>query len=79
MNQPLENGWSRVIVEKPFGTDLSTAQNLNRVVNDTFHEADTYRIDHYLGKETAQNIMVLALQIQYLNLCGEADLLIMCK
>ncbi|MEC7856333.1 MAG: glucose-6-phosphate dehydrogenase, partial [Verrucomicrobiota bacterium] len=58
-NQPLENGWSRVIVEKPFGTNLSTAQNLNRVVNDTFHEADTYRIDHYLGKETAQNIMVL--------------------
>ena len=59
LNQPLENGWSRVIVEKPFGTDLATAQDLNRVVNDTFHEADTYRIDHYLGKETAQNIMVL--------------------
>ena len=52
-------GWCRAVVEKPFGTDLKTAQHLNRVVNDTFPEADTYRIDHYLGKETAQNIMVL--------------------
>ncbi len=51
--------WARAVVEKPFGTDLKTAQHLNRVVNDTFHESDTYRIDHYLGKETAQNIMVL--------------------
>ena len=51
--------WSRVIVEKPFGTDLATAQHLNQVVNETFAEKDTYRIDHYLGKETAQNIMVL--------------------
>ncbi|MFC5050056.1 glucose-6-phosphate dehydrogenase [Rubritalea spongiae] len=51
--------WSRVIVEKPFGTDLATAEHLNKVVNNTFAEKDTYRIDHYLGKETAQNIMVL--------------------
>lgn len=51
--------WSRVIVEKPFGTDLATARHLNKVVNGTFQERDTYRIDHYLGKETAQNIMVL--------------------
>ncbi|MFT4177299.1 MAG: glucose-6-phosphate dehydrogenase [Luteolibacter sp.] len=54
-----KEGWARVIVEKPFGTDLATAKHLNRIVNDTFHEKDTYRIDHYLGKETAQNIMVL--------------------
>ncbi len=54
-----EGYWSRVIVEKPFGTDLPTAQHLNQVVNRTFQESDTYRIDHYLGKETAQNIMVL--------------------
>ncbi len=53
------NGWCRVIVEKPFGTDLRTATHLNHVVNETFREDDTYRIDHYLGKETAQNIMVL--------------------
>jgi glucose-6-phosphate 1-dehydrogenase len=52
-------GWSRVIVEKPFGKDLKSARALNEVVNGTFQEKDTYRIDHYLGKETAQNIMVL--------------------
>lgn len=51
--------WARVIVEKPFGTDLKTARHLNEVVNATFQEEDTYRIDHYLGKETAQNLMVL--------------------
>ncbi len=51
--------WARVVVEKPFGTDLTTARHLNQVVNATFHERDTYRIDHYLGKETAQNLMVL--------------------
>lgn len=54
-----ENGWCRAVVEKPFGTDLETAQHLNQVVNETFREGDTFRIDHYLGKETAQNIMVL--------------------
>ena len=51
--------WSRVIVEKPFGTDLASARELNSLVNEVFPERDTYRIDHYLGKETAQNIMVL--------------------
>ncbi len=60
LNQPTGPGkWSRVVVEKPFGTDLATAQRLNGVVNEVFDESDTYRIDHYLGKETAQNIMVL--------------------
>ncbi len=59
LSEPKEGYWSRVIVEKPFGTDLPTAQHLNKVVNQTFAEEDTYRIDHYLGKETAQNIMVL--------------------
>ena len=52
-------GWSRVIVEKPFGTDLESARKLNGVVSSAFHESNTYRIDHFLGKETAQNIMVL--------------------
>lgn len=51
--------WARVIVEKPFGTDLSTAQHLNGVVQNSFDESSTFRIDHFLGKETAQNIMVL--------------------
>ena len=59
LNQSKEGCWSRVIVEKPFGTDLKTAHHLNEVVNATFEEKDTYRIDHYLGKETAQNLMVL--------------------
>jgi glucose-6-phosphate 1-dehydrogenase len=59
LNQPKPGRWSRVVIEKPFGTDLSTAQSLNDAANATFDEADTYRIDHYLGKETAQNIMVL--------------------
>ena len=59
LNESAEGCWSRVIVEKPFGTDLPSAQHLNQVVNQTFEEKDTYRIDHYLGKETAQNIMVL--------------------
>jgi glucose-6-phosphate 1-dehydrogenase len=59
LNKSPSGGWSRVIVEKPFGYDLATARELNTVVNNTFHEADTFRIDHFLGKETAQNIMVL--------------------
>lgn len=59
LNRAADGCWSRVIVEKPFGTDLATAKHLNEVVNETFHESDTYRIDHYLGKETAQNLMVL--------------------
>ncbi len=59
LNEPAGEGWSRVVVEKPFGTDLPSARHLNEVVSMTFAEEDTYRIDHYLGKETAQNIMVL--------------------
>jgi len=59
LNEAKDGCWSRVIVEKPFGKNLASAQHLNQVVNNTFAEKDTYRIDHYLGKETAQNIMVL--------------------
>jgi glucose-6-phosphate 1-dehydrogenase len=59
LNHAAAGCWARVIVEKPFGTDLASAKHLNQVVNATFHERDTYRIDHYLGKETAQNLMVL--------------------
>ncbi|MBE2179574.1 MAG: glucose-6-phosphate dehydrogenase [Chthoniobacterales bacterium] len=51
--------WSRLIVEKPFGTDLPSATRLNEAVAAAFPEKDTFRIDHYLGKETAQNLMVL--------------------
>jgi len=59
LNKGANGGWARVIVEKPFGTDLPSARHLNELVEGAFPEADTYRIDHYLGKETAQNIMVL--------------------
>jgi glucose-6-phosphate 1-dehydrogenase len=59
LNRSIDGGWSRVIVEKPFGVDLKTAQELNQMVSQGFKERDTFRIDHYLGKETAQNIMVL--------------------
>jgi len=59
LNHSPESGWARVIVEKPFGTDLPSARALNALVEGAFPESQTYRIDHYLGKETAQNIMVL--------------------
>jgi glucose-6-phosphate 1-dehydrogenase len=49
----------RIVIEKPFGTDLPTARALNRAINRVFREDQVYRIDHYLGKETVQNILVL--------------------
>jgi len=51
--------WSRIIIEKPFGKDLETARHLNRCVQEVFREEQIYRIDHYLGKETVQNILVM--------------------
>ena len=51
--------WRRLIVEKPFGHDLESAQELNARIHAVFREEDTYRIDHYLGKETVQNILAL--------------------
>jgi glucose-6-phosphate 1-dehydrogenase len=53
-----ENGWRRIIVEKPFGFNLKTARHLNQQLLTCFTEEQIYRIDHYLGKETVQNIMV---------------------
>ena len=51
--------WVRVVIEKPFGRSLETARKLNELVLDALHEHQVYRIDHYLGKETVQNILVL--------------------
>ena len=51
-------GWKRMIIEKPFGYDLETAQSLNQNLLLHFKEEQIYRIDHYLGKETVQNLMV---------------------
>ncbi|MBA3962603.1 MAG: glucose-6-phosphate dehydrogenase [Chthoniobacterales bacterium] len=59
LNKTREGSWARVILEKPFGTDLESARHLNKVVQSAFSENQTYRIDHFLGKETAQNILVL--------------------
>jgi glucose-6-phosphate 1-dehydrogenase len=50
-------GWKRIIVEKPFGTDLASARQLNREVLAHWHEGQIYRVDHYLGKETVQNLL----------------------
>jgi glucose-6-phosphate 1-dehydrogenase len=50
--------WSRVIIEKPFGHDLESSRELNRLIHTVFSEDEVYRIDHYLGKETVQNILV---------------------
>lgn len=58
MNKPAERGgWCRIIVEKPFGRDLQSARDLNRELLRHFDETQIYRIDHYLGKETVQNIL----------------------
>lgn len=54
-------GWTRIIIEKPFGHDLASAKELNRQVGKVFKEEQVYRIDHYLGKETVQNILVFRL------------------
>ena len=57
MAQP-EQGRIGVVIEKPFGHDLDSARELNHQVNAVFHENQVFRIDHYLGKETVQNILV---------------------
>ena len=51
-------GWTRLVIEKPFGSDLKSARELNAVVHEHFREGQVYRIDHFLGKETVQNLLV---------------------
>jgi glucose-6-phosphate 1-dehydrogenase len=60
LNRPPDgnSGWVRIIIEKPFGRDLASSHALNQVVTSVFAEEQVYRIDHYLGKETVQNILV---------------------
>ena len=53
------NGWTRLVIEKPFGHDLETAQELNTLLSEQFDESEVFRIDHYLGKETVQNMLAL--------------------
>jgi glucose-6-phosphate 1-dehydrogenase len=54
-----EDSWRRVVVEKPFGHDLKSARELNHILNDVFPPGSVFRIDHYLGKETVQNILAM--------------------
>lgn len=58
LNKPCEDCFTRLVVEKPFGTDLESAIELNKKLHELFDESQIYRIDHYLGKETVQNIFV---------------------
>jgi len=55
----VDGRWSRVVIEKPFGHDLKSAQELNRIVSSVFPSSSVFRIDHYLGKETVQNMLAL--------------------
>ena len=59
-------GWSRVVVEKPFGKDSDSSAELSQHLSGLFSEEEIYRIDHYLGKEMVQNLLVLR--------CGEGKL-----
>lgn len=54
----VRGSWRRIIIEKPFGHDLASATDLNNQVHKVFEESQVYRIDHYLGKETVQNLLV---------------------
>src|SRR5258705_2757694 len=55
------DSWVRIIIEKPFGRDLASARELNEIVHNVFEEQQVYRIDHYLGKDTVQNLLVFRL------------------
>jgi glucose-6-phosphate 1-dehydrogenase len=59
LSDPKEGTWRRVVIEKPFGSDLATANALNEVVSEVFPADAVFRIDHYLGKETVQNLLAL--------------------
>jgi len=59
LTKPKPGSWVRVIIEKPFGSDLDSARLLNRQIRRSLNESQIYRIDHYLGKETVQNLLAL--------------------
>ena len=58
LSRPTAHEWRRIVVEKPFGSDLDSARELNRIAHRHFNEDQIFRIDHYLGKETVQNLLV---------------------
>ena len=59
LSQPAAGKWRRVVIEKPFGHDLQSANELNAVISEVFPPDTVFRIDHYLGKETVQNVLAL--------------------
>jgi glucose-6-phosphate 1-dehydrogenase len=59
LNQPEPGGSARLVIEKPFGRDRQTAHELDAALHEVFEEDQIYRIDHYLGKETVQNVLAL--------------------
>ena len=61
VHAPGQGPWTRVVIEKPFGHDLKSARELNDLLDEVFDERQVFRIDHYLGKESVQNILVLRL------------------
>ena len=65
-----QDTWRRVVIEKPFGSNLKTARELNAVLSDVFPPESVFRIDHYLGKETVQNILAM----RFANMTVRADL-----
>jgi glucose-6-phosphate 1-dehydrogenase len=65
LSDPPGDSWRRVVVEKPFGSNLETARQLNAVVSEVFPQESVFRIDHYLGKETVQNILALRFANQF--------------
>ncbi len=67
-----EEGWTRVIVEKPFGKDLATAEALDALLGKLFREEQIYRIDHYLGKDTVQNILAFRFSNVFLEPAWDA-------
>jgi len=74
LTQEEEGKWARVIVEKPFGRDLASAKQLNRDLKQILDEQQIYRIDHYLGKETVQNLMSSVSPTPSPNPCGTETL-----
>ncbi|MEU1280824.1 glucose-6-phosphate dehydrogenase, partial [Streptomyces sp. NPDC005805] len=59
LSEPPPGSWRRAVIEKPFGHDLASARELNAIVHEVFAPDEVFRIDHYLGKETVQNILAL--------------------
>lgn len=68
------SGWTRLVIEKPFGRDLGSAEQLNEIVHAHFDESQVYRIDHYLGKQTVQNLLVFRFANQLFESAWTRDL-----